>query len=43
MDYLMQRSDEQSDRGLKQAAARLSANVFAIVWENPEDAVYETL
>ncbi len=40
VDFLRQRSDENR---LSQAAAKLSEEAFAEVWDNPEDAVYDEL
>ena len=40
VDFLRQRSDENR---LSQAAAKLSEEAFAEVWDNPEDAVYDKL
>lgn len=42
-EFLAQRHTQEDDRQLTQAAARLSAGAFAKVWDNPEDAVYDTL
>ncbi len=48
VEFLLQRQNAQyqseaTDRQLTQAAMRLSADAFAKVWDNPEDAVYDTL
>ena len=43
VEFLAQKQDQQSDRQLTQAATRLSSGAFARVWDNPEDAVYDTL
>lgn len=43
VEFLAQKQSEQDDRQLTQAATRLSQNAFATVWNNPEDAVYDTL
>jgi len=40
VDFLRQRDDE---RGLMEAASRLSEAAFARVWENPDDADYDRL
>jgi len=40
VDFLRLRDDESR---LSQAAARLSEEAFAEVWDNPEDAVYDEL
>jgi hypothetical protein len=40
VDFLRQRDEE---RGLTQAASRLSEAAFARVWENPDDADYDRL
>ncbi len=40
VDFLRQRSEENR---LSQAAAKLSEEAFAEVWDNPEDAVYDEL
>ena len=43
VEFLAQKQNEQEDRQLTQAAARLSQNAFAAVWNNPDDAVYDNL
>ena len=40
VDFLRQRSEENR---LSRAAAKLSEEAFAEVWDNPEDAVYDEL
>ncbi len=40
VDFLRQRDD---DRGLTDAAARLSVRAFAQVWDNDDDADYDQL
>ena len=40
VDFLRQRSD---DLHLRQAAAKVSEASFARVWENPDDAAYDSL
>ncbi len=40
VDFLRQRDEE---RGLAEAASRLSEAAFARVWENPDDADYDRL
>ena len=40
IDFLRQRD---ADRGLTRAAAGLSEDAFAEVWDNPEDAEYDHL
>ena len=40
VDFLRQRDEE---RGLTDAASRLSEAAFAKVWENPDDADYDRL
>lgn len=40
VDFLRLREEESR---LTQAAARLSEEAFAEVWDNPEDAVYDEL
>ena len=40
VDFLRLRDQ---DRGLTQAAARLSGDAFAKVWDNPDDADYDRL
>jgi hypothetical protein len=40
VDFLRQRDEE---RGLTQAANRLSEAAFAKAWENPDDADYDRL
>jgi hypothetical protein len=40
IDFLRQTSD---DRQLRLAAAQLSEEAFAKVWDNPEDAEYDSL
>ncbi|TDI38193.1 MAG: DUF2281 domain-containing protein [Acidobacteria bacterium] len=40
VDFLRQRSEKNR---LSQAAAKLSEEAFAEVWDNPEDAVYDEL
>jgi len=40
VDFLRQRDEE---RGLTQAASRLSEAAFAKIWENPDDADYDRL
>lgn len=40
VDFLRQRDDE---RGLMEAASRLSEAAFARAWENPDDADYDRL
>ena len=40
VDFLRQRNE---DRGLTQAATKLSENVFQKAWDNPEDADYDRL
>lgn len=40
VDFLRQRSERNR---LSQAAAKLSGEAFAEVWDNPEDAVYDKL
>jgi hypothetical protein len=40
IDFLRQSSE---DRQLRQAAARLSEDVFAKAWDNEEDAEYDRL
>lgn len=39
VDFLGQRND----RRLTQAATKLSEKVFAKVWDNPDDALYDSL
>lgn len=36
-------TDRRRDRALAQAAAATSAPSFAVVWNNPEDDVYDDL
>ena len=43
VEFLAERHTQEDDRQLTQAAARLSSGAFAKVWDNPEDAVYDTL
>ena len=40
VDFLRQRDEE---RGLTQAASRLSEAAFAKVWDHPDDADYDRL
>jgi hypothetical protein len=40
VDFLSQREEESR---LSRAAAKLSEEAFAEVWDNPEDAVYDEL
>jgi len=40
VDFLRLRDEE---RGLTEAASRLSETTFARVWENPDDADYDRL
>jgi hypothetical protein len=40
IDFLRQTSE---DRQLRQAAAKLSEDTFSKVWDNPEDAEYDSL
>jgi hypothetical protein len=40
IDFLQRRND---DRRLIQAAAKLSEKAFQEVWDNPDDAEYDTL
>ena len=40
VDFLWQRDN---DRRLVQAAARISEEVFAGIWDNPDDADYDRL
>ena len=40
VDFLKQRTN---DRGLILAASKLSENTFSKVWDNPEDASYDSL
>ena len=40
IDFLQQRDQDQ---GLRQGFARLSEATFAKVWDNDEDAVYDSL
>ena len=40
VDFLRERSE---DRRMVQAAGRLSEKAFQEVWDNPEDAEYDTL
>jgi len=40
VDFLRQRDEE---RGLTEAASRLSEAAFGRVWENPDDADYDRL
>jgi hypothetical protein len=40
IDFLSQASE---DRQLRLAAARLSEDAFSKVWDNPEDAEYDSL
>lgn len=41
VDFLGAREDD--DRSLGQAAAKLSEDAFAQVWDNPDDADYDRL
>lgn len=43
VEFLAQRQEEVNDRQLTHAATQLSQGAFARVWDNPEDAVYDTL
>ena len=40
VDFLRERSE---DRRMVQAAGRLSEKAFQEVWDNPEDAEYDTI
>ena len=40
VDFLRQRED---DKGLIQAAARLSEDALLKIWDNPDDAEYDRL
>jgi hypothetical protein len=40
VDFLRQRTN---DRGLILAASKLSESTFSKVWDNPEDAAYDSL
>ena len=43
VEFLAQKHNEQDERQLIQAVARLSHGSFAAVWNNPEDAFYDIL
>ena len=43
VDFLTARQEEVSNRQLTRAASQLSSGTFAKVWNNPEDAVYDSL
>jgi hypothetical protein len=40
VDFLRQKNN---DRGLARAASKLSEKTFAGIWDNPEDAAYDSL
>ena len=40
VDFLRQRTN---DRGIIRAASKLSESAFNKVWDNPEDAAYDSL